>query len=276
MLGRWGSVKPSGLCRCIACLAFNVRQHYTTTLLHYHITAPLKFPHPNVPVTHFIRVVLQRDRPGRVRRVFVQADVGRRAFNFPVVLYEHAVVEDGKISGPKHHPVVVEDRSGEDDVVTVPLAHGYGGVNQRRVLLVDRSGLAVGVGIASVGFEYLDLIAFLKEYTAIAALLAFLAGLLRAAPFEVQLNVFKVAAGLDESAAGLNGHDAVFDRPFYRTFVFHHYPFAGFSVFTEQYDCVGGRGCRYYLGLHFRGDGLVELRCFRVRDLGANAGAEEG
>ena len=66
----------------------------------------------------------------------------------------------------------VEPRAAEGDVVALPLAGRARGVGQRRVLAVDRPGLAVGVGLGPVGVEHLDLELAHQEDAAVAAVLA--------------------------------------------------------------------------------------------------------
>src|SRR5205823_9096800 len=70
------------------------------------------------------------------------------AHDADVVLGEHAVVEHSDVSRTREFARLVETRAMKDDVVGLPLARRTAGVDEWRVLSVDRGGLSVGVGFA--------------------------------------------------------------------------------------------------------------------------------
>ena len=75
-------------------------------------------------------------------------------------------------AGSRSLPDGVEPGAAEGDVVGLPLAGRARGVEQGRVLAVDRPGLAVGVGLGLVGVEHLDLELAHQEDAAVAPVLA--------------------------------------------------------------------------------------------------------
>ena len=77
----------------------------------------------------------------------------------------------------------------EDDVVGLPLARRARGVDQRRVLAVDRAAPAVGVGRVLIAVEDLDLVAAEEEDAAVAAALAVAFDVLGRGELEVELEV---------------------------------------------------------------------------------------
>ncbi len=108
-----------------------------------------------------------------------------------VVLHQDPVVEHGdprrveKLSGR------VEPRAAEGDVEGLPLAGRPRRVEQRRVLAVDRPGLAVGVGLGLVRVEHLDLELAHQEDSAVAAVLPLAARRLGGGPLGMELDISK-------------------------------------------------------------------------------------
>ena len=83
----------------------------------------------------------------------------------------------------------VEPGAAEGDVVRLPLAGRARGVEQGRILAVDRAGLAVGVGVGLVRVQHLDLELAHQEDAAVAAILALTLGRARRGPLDVELDV---------------------------------------------------------------------------------------
>src|SRR5262245_367201 len=144
--------------------------------------------------------------------------VSGRAEYFRVVLDQDAVVEDGDRRFLLDTAVVAEDRRVVDDVVGLPFAGFAAGVDQRRVLFVNRAGLAVEVGLVIVRIEHLDFVAPLQEDSAVSTPLAFANDLGRRGPFDVQLDVVKFPLGSDGAGSANDDHRAVLYIPFGRTF----------------------------------------------------------
>ena len=98
--------------------------------------------------------------------------------------------------------VLLETRSGIDNIVSIPFARFLAGVHQRRSLLVDTPGLAVRIGFVLVVVENLHFVHALHKHAAVAASLAFADDFGRCAPLEVQLEVAEILFRAD--AAGIH------------------------------------------------------------------------
>ena len=131
-----------------------------------------------------------------------------------VVLDQHAVLEHGDVGGLDEVLVLVELRGLEDDVVALPLARLAAAVDQRRILAVDRPGLAVGVRDVVIRVQHLHLVAAHDDHAAVAAALA-VAGRRRSArPTRCEAERRRTTASckmLPDPALG--HHVAVLDRP---------------------------------------------------------------
>src|SRR5712692_8814358 len=118
-----------------------------------------KLADPNIPEADRVIVVLKRQRQlGRVSTVGRPLLVLGRTHEGDVVLNEDAVVQDCDERGLEQLAVFVKARPVEDDVVGLPLARRTAGVDQGRVLPVDRRGLPVRVGLTFVGIKDLNFI----------------------------------------------------------------------------------------------------------------------
>ncbi len=115
--------------------------------------------------------------------------VGRRPGQHDIVLDQDAVVEDRHPRRPEQLSVLVEARPVEDDVVGLPLAGLAAGVDERRVLAVERRPSTVGIGLVVVAVEDLDLVDVHQEDAAVAPVLAFALDHGRGRPLDMELAV---------------------------------------------------------------------------------------
>src|SRR4051812_16677325 len=106
-----------------------------------------------------------------MRRIDADCAMRRRTEQFGVVLRDHAVVEDRRVSG-RLELAVFEARPVEDDVVYLPFARFARSIHERRRLPVDRGGLAIRIRRVLEGIEHLNFVAAVEEDAAIAAALA--------------------------------------------------------------------------------------------------------
>src|SRR5579859_1990398 len=100
----------------------------------------------------------------------------------------------------------------EDDVVGLPLTRLAGGVDQRGVLAVDRSGLAVEVGFVLIRVEDLQFVPSLQNNSAVAPALAFTAHCSRSRPLDMQLAIPEGFPGTD-AAGPVDSCHSVLDLP---------------------------------------------------------------
>src|SRR4051812_28276521 len=115
--------------------------------------------------------------------------MGRGAGQNGVVLYENTVVHDRHARGRRDPARGVESRAMKDDVVGLPLAGRPARVHERRVLPVDRRGVAVSVRDIVIRVEYLNLVSAHQKHAAVAALLPIALWRRRRAPLDVKLYV---------------------------------------------------------------------------------------
>ena len=90
-------------------------------------------------------------------------------------------MEHAHPTGLRKRAVGIEPRPREQDVVGLPFARLAAGIHRRRLLLVERTALAVGVGEGSVGavfkrIEHLDLVLLHQEHARVAASLTLALG----------------------------------------------------------------------------------------------------
>src|SRR5690242_10687677 len=86
------------------------------------------------------------------------ADVAGAAFELEIVLYQHAIVEDGDAGRGSEAAVSMEYGSRPDDVVALPFAWFTAGIGQRDRLFVDAAGLSIDIGLVVIVVQYLQLI----------------------------------------------------------------------------------------------------------------------
>src|SRR5438034_10141120 len=99
--------------------------------------------------------------------------IRRRPDKLEVVLDQYAIQKHGHARWTVEGAVRLEVRPMEDDVIRLPLARRPGGVDERRVLAVDRTGLPVGIGVVLIGIEDLELVPPHQKDPAVATLLTF-------------------------------------------------------------------------------------------------------
>src|SRR6266699_5157487 len=174
-----------------------------------------EFANPDIAVVHRMVMILQRQRQFFwLRFIWWPFAVSRRAAQFHVVLHQYAVVKNGFACRAEQLTVFRKTRTVKNDIVSLPLARRARSVHQRRVLAVDRRGLAVRVSLALVGVQDLRLVEPLQENAAVAAVLAFAFGRRRFRELDVQLAVAEGFARIDVTRLGHNFGITVFDLPF--------------------------------------------------------------
>src|SRR5690554_3316309 len=103
---------------------------------------------------------------------------------------------------PSH---LAETRSHIIDVVGLPFTGRSRGIHQWYGLLVDRSGLPIGMGLVLIGIQDLYLISLLQKYAAITTTLTFALHLGRASPLHVQLHIAELLFGTNTTSTGNYG-----------------------------------------------------------------------
>src|SRR5579872_7502972 len=98
------------------------------------------------------RAVILNDRQNHVHRV--THDGG-------VVLNQHAVLKGGDVGGDCKFPVL-KTPGAENDVKILPVAGVPGGVDERRVLAVNRSRCAIRVDQVQAAFKDLEFVKTLQ------------------------------------------------------------------------------------------------------------------
>ena len=102
--------------------------------------------YPDVAKAHRVAVVLQTDwQLVIVTIVFGFLLMCRQALDFDIVLNDNAVVQHGNPGRPHTLAALVKYRTQETDIVGLPFAGLTAGVDYRRLLTINRRGLAVGV-----------------------------------------------------------------------------------------------------------------------------------
>lgn len=164
-------------------------------------------PHPDVAEAHWIVMILQRKGP--ILRLIVEDHR---------MMHHDAVVHHGKHGG-RHHLPVLDLGTLADNVVSLPLARLAGDIHQRRILVVERSGLTVGISVVFKGVEHLDLAPERGKDAAVAAALAAAFHLLRCGPLDVELRGAPLVLALERAGFGRADRAAVFDLPFRRRII---------------------------------------------------------
>src|SRR6266516_5680510 len=108
---------------------------------------------------------------------------------------------------------VLETRRDENHVVGLPFARRARRVDQRRVLAVDRSATAIGVGTVLVAVEYLQFVFAEQKDTAVAPLLALTLRWRGRGEFEMELNVAKLLLRENVATLRIADNDALLDVP---------------------------------------------------------------
>ena len=172
---------------------------------------------------------------GRVGRVLGELLVPGFTNERRVILNNDSVVKDGGVCGTQFS--AFKARAGEDDVVSLPFAGRAAGVHKRRRLPIQRSGLAVWVGLVPKTVQHLDLVAAEDEHTAVSSSLSGALGRRWSGPLDVQLYVWPELVGRFEVTAALHGDRCPFlDRPV--RFAVRIFFELGEILAIEKHDCI--------------------------------------
>ena len=79
------------------------------------------------------------------------------SYEFNMVLDEYAILKNGERS-PPDDLIAFENRTMENNILRLPLARFSADINQGNRPAVERSALAVGIGLVIVGIKNLHLI----------------------------------------------------------------------------------------------------------------------
>ncbi|MCG3120490.1 MAG: hypothetical protein ALAOOOJD_03222 [bacterium] len=140
----------------------------------------------------------------------------RRSPKRDVVLNENTVVHNRQARRLQQVAIASETRPAKNDIVTLPFARRQAGIDQRRILAINRCRLTVGVSQALIRIEHLHFVAAHQKDTAVAAILPLLLFGRRRGPFDMQLHIAPRGLGLNITAALHRHHIAVFNLPFRR------------------------------------------------------------
>src|SRR5678815_244686 len=147
---------------------------------------------PDVPVPDRMSVVLQRQRQlVGMRGIRWARLVGGGPGEHHPILHQHAVLEHRHDRRLEQLSPAVEAGPVEHDVVGLPDSGPPARVDQRRVLPIDRPGLAVGIGHAPVGVQDLHFVETHEKHAAVAAVLVLAHGGQRRGPLDVELHIAK-------------------------------------------------------------------------------------
>src|SRR5258708_36220078 len=127
---------------------------------------------------------------------------------FGIVLYQHAVLQDGDARSPQELAVGGEARPVPNDVVRLPLARTPAGIHQRRRLRIDSAGLAVGVGLVVERIEDLQLVFAHEVDAAVAPALVLVMRRIGLSPLDMQMAVALSLRGVNVARA-LTDYDRV-------------------------------------------------------------------
>src|SRR5512134_298326 len=105
-----------------------------------------------------------------------------------MVVHDDPIVQDSR-KGRTDQLVPPEPWRDPHDVVPLPLTRLSAGIDERRVLAVDRGGGAIRIGRVLVPVEDLNLIEAHQQHTAIAPTLALSRDRRRGGPLDVELTV---------------------------------------------------------------------------------------
>ena len=168
---------------------------------------------------------------------------------FEVILHDHPVVQHGDEGGSGDFALIIHAGRGEEDVVGLPFSRRPTGVDHGRGLLVERTGLAVEVGLVLIAVENLHFVAAHQVDATVAASLPLAHDLGGRGPFEVQLAVTELGLGVDAPLGG--GGDALRDLPLVASMP------ARERLPVEQHGGIGG-GATDRAGLDDNGFGPVD------------------
>src|SRR2546430_17638084 len=101
----------------------------------------------------------------------------------------------------------------ENDVIGLPLARWTAGVHQRRILAVNRGGLAIGVGFIVEAIHHLHFVSRHQIDAGVSAVLSIGFGGIGRGPLDVKLAIAIAFPGLNAAFARDDLHVAVLYLP---------------------------------------------------------------
>ena len=147
------------------------------------------------------------------------ADVTRLALQLKMILHQHAVEEDGHKCRRFQRAIIVEEWSGPDHIVTLPLTRLAHRIRQRNALLVNTSRHTIHVCRIVVRVEHLQFVTGVarargrEKNSAVAARLARSGDVFGDSPLDVKLIILESPLGLNISRRFIHGHNSVGDDP---------------------------------------------------------------
>ena len=178
---------------------------------------------------------------------------------FEVILHDHPVVQHGDEGGSGDFALIIHAGRGEEDVVGLPFSRRPTGVDHGRGLLVERTGLAVEVGLVLIAVENLHFVAAHQVDATVAASLSLAHDLGGRGPFQVQLAVAELGLGVDAPLGG--GGDAILNLPLLTSVP------ACERLPVKQHGGVGG-GAADWSGLNDHGLGPVDTTLVLINQRG--------
>src|SRR5690625_5290037 len=158
--------------------------------------------------------------------------------------------------------LIIEDRSFEKYLVSLPLTRSFGRICQRDMLLVDTSRHPIGIGRIVPVIQHLQLIAILRKHAAVAASLGIsLIHFLRVA-FSVEMDIFEAVTCSDRSGSRFDGHGTILEDPLYVCTVCRFPMFKRCTV--KENRGIGGRVLKDVHGLPLFGLRLPHFSEFRI------------
>src|SRR5262249_20723979 len=150
---------------------------------------PSHSANPDIPITYWGIVILQRQRLLRLMRLVGLHDaVGHLPDYLLMALRHHAVMDHGDICRLGYLRAF-ETRPFEDDVIGLPFTRLSRRVHQWGPLSVNRRCLAIGVRLVVIGVEHLDLVTAHDQNAAISAPLAISGDFHGRRPLDVKLDI---------------------------------------------------------------------------------------
>ena len=131
-----------------------------------------------------------------------------------VVLNEDAIVEDGESGATGDLSFLIEEGAMENDVVSLPLTRFAGGVDERLLPAVERSGLSVGIGLVLKAIKDLNFVVSHEKDSAVSPALPLALDGGGRGPFDVKLAGAELLFGLHVSGSANRFHRAIDDLPF--------------------------------------------------------------
>ena len=106
----------------------------------------LQLPYPNIPIAHRVAMILQHQRQlFCMCLVFWQSPIYTRTHNFYMILNQYPIVQNRNVSRLFNGPVIMENRSLENNIESLPFAWRPACINQGNMLLVNAPDLSIWV-----------------------------------------------------------------------------------------------------------------------------------